>query len=140
MKRILKDKKGTSLVSVIVAFLLLMILLLMFQKSLQISENLLVRSVDIRKEEQELIGSYYQNKETPSQSSLASLSFSGEAGSFSLNTKWSVYREKNASVFYFGDGTTGYERLNSDRTDFSERNLDKMNSEKLVLSDGGNVR
>lgn len=125
MKRILKDKKGASLVSVIVAFLLLMIILLMFQKSLQLSGNLLVRSVDIRKEEQELIGSYYQNKEMPSQTSDTVLSFSGDSGSFSLNTKWSVYRGPKSSIFYFGDGTTGYQRLDS---------------EKMSSSDGGDAR
>ena len=125
MKRILKDKKGASLVSVIVAFLLLMIILLMFQKSLQLSGNLLVRSVDIRKEEQELIGSYYQNKEMPSQTSDTILSFSGDSGSFSLNTKWSVYRGLKSSIFYFGDGTTGYERLDS---------------ETMSSSDGGDAR
>lgn len=135
MKRILKDKKGASLVSVIVAFLLLMILLLMFQKSLQLSGNLVVRSVDIRKEEQELIGSFYQNKETPSQTSDAVLFFFGDSGSFSLNTKWSVYRGQRGSIFYFGDGTTGYERL-----DFNKLDSNKKDSEQLVSSDGGDAR
>lgn len=45
------------------AFLLLMIIMLMFQKSLKVSGNLIARSVDIRKEEQELIGDYYKKQD-----------------------------------------------------------------------------
>ena len=113
VRQSLDNKKGVSLVSVMVAFLLLMIMLLMFQKSLQLSGNLLARSVDMRKEEQELIGAYYQNRANPTQAASAGCVFSGDSGSFSLNTQWSVYREKNSSIFYFGDGTTGYEQENS---------------------------
>ena len=105
-QRCVNNKKGVSLVGVIVAFLLLMIIMLMFQKSLKVSGNLLARSVDIRKEEQELIGDYYKNK-------TVSCVFSGEAGGFTLNTKWSSYSRQNASIFYFGDGTTGYENHSS---------------------------
>lgn len=110
VRQSLDNKKGASLVSVMVAFLLLMIMLLMFQKSLQLSGNLLARSVDMRKEEQELIGAYYQNRTSPTQAVSAGCVFSGDSGSFSLNTQWSVYREQNSSIFYFGDGTTGYEQ------------------------------
>lgn len=111
-RQILDNKKGASLVSVMVAFLLLMIILLMFQKSLQLSGNLLARSVDIRKEEQQLIGDYYQNRTSPTQTTSAGCVFSGDSGSFLLTTQWSVYRKQNASIFYFGDGTTGYEQDN----------------------------
>ena len=110
VRQSLDNKKGASLVSVMVAFLLLMIMLLMFQKSLQLSGNLLARSVDMRKEEQELIGAYYQNRANPTQAASIGCVFSGDFGSFSLNTQWSVYRDQNASIFYFGDGTTGYEQ------------------------------
>ena len=110
VRQSLDNKKGASLVSVMVAFLLLMIMLLMFQKSLQLSGNLLARSVDMRKEEQELIGAYYQNRTSPTQAVSAGCVFSGDFGNFSLNTQWSVYREQNSSIFYFGDGTTGYEQ------------------------------
>lgn len=113
VRQSLDNKKGASLVSVMVAFLLLMIMLLMFQKSLQLSGNLLARSVDMRKEEQELIGAYYQNRANPTQAASAGCVFSGDSGSFSLNTQWSVYREQNSSIFYFGDGTTGYEQENT---------------------------
>ena len=44
-QRCVNNKKGVSLVGVIVAFLLLMIIMLMFQKSLKVSGNLLARSV-----------------------------------------------------------------------------------------------
>ena len=64
-QRCVNNKKGVSLVGVIVAFLLLMIIMLMFQKSLKVSGNLIARSVDIRKEEQELIGDYYKNRTSP---------------------------------------------------------------------------
>ena len=113
VRQIWNNKKGASLVSVMVAFLLLMIMLLMFQKSLQLSGNLLARSVDMRKEEQELIGAYYQNRANPTQAASAGCVFSGDSGSFFLNTQWSVYREQNSSIFYFGDGTTGYEQENT---------------------------
>lgn len=99
------------------AFLLLMIIMLMFQKSLKVSGNLLARSVDIRKEEQELIGDYYKNKTSPTKTQSVSCVFSGEAGSFTLNTKWSSYSRQNASIFYFGDGTTGYENHSSAMSD-----------------------
>ena len=105
VRQSLDNNKGASLVSVMVAFLLLMIMLLMFQKSLQLSGNLVTRAVDMRKEEQELIGAYYQNRANPTQGASASCVFSGDSGSFSLNTQWSVYREQNSSIFYFGDGT-----------------------------------
>ena len=110
IRQIWDNKKGASLVSVMVAFLLLMIMLLMFQKSLQLSGNLVARAVDMRKEEQELMGAYYQNRANPTQTAPASCVFSGDSGSFSLNTQWSVYREQNSSIFYFGNGTTGYEQ------------------------------
>ena len=103
-QRCVNNKKG---VSFIVAFLLLMIIMLMFQKSLKVSGNLIARSVDIRKEEQELIGDYYKNRTSPTNTESVSCVFSGEDGSFTLNTKWSSYSRQNASIFYFGDGTTG---------------------------------
>ena len=62
-QRCVNNKKGVSLVGVIVAFLLLMIIMLMFQKSLKVSGNLI------------------------------------------------------ASIFYFGDGTTGYENRSSAMSD-----------------------
>ena len=108
---------GVSLVGVIVAFLLLMIVMLMFQKSLKVSGNLIARSVDIRKEEQELIGDYYKNRTSPTNTESVSCVFSGEDGSFTLNTKWSSYSRQNASIFYFGDGTTGYENRSSAMSD-----------------------
>ena len=111
MKRIRKEQKGAGLVSVMVAFLLLVIILLMFQKSLQLSGNLLARSVDIRKEAQALVGAYYQNKTQPTQTQPVRCLFTGDFGSFSLTTEWSVYQGQNAGIFYFGDGTTGYEAL-----------------------------
>ena len=59
----------------------------MFQKSLKVSGNLIARSVDIRKEEQELIGDYYKNRTSPTNTESVSCVFSGEDGSFTLNTK-----------------------------------------------------
>ena len=85
-QRCVNNKKGVSLVGVIVAFLLLMIIMLMFQKSLKVSGNLIARSVDIRKEEQELIGDYYKNRTSPTNTESVSCVFSGEDGSFTLNT------------------------------------------------------
>ena len=99
------------------AFLLLMIIMLMFQKSLKVSGNLIARSVDIRKEEQELIGDYYKNRTSPTNTESVNCVFSGEDGSFTLNTKWSSYSRQNASIFYFGDGTTGYENRSSAMSD-----------------------
>lgn len=116
-QRCVNNKKGVSLVGVIVAFLLLMIIMLMFQKSLKVSGNLIARSVDIRKEEQELIGDYYKNRTSPTNTESVSCVFSGEDGSFTLNTKWSSYSRQNASIFYFGDGTTGYENRSSAMSD-----------------------
>ena len=116
-QRCVNNKKGVSLVGVIVAFLLLMIIMLMFQKSLKVSGNLIARSVDIRKEEQELIGYYYKNRTSPTNTESVSCVFSGEDGSFTLNTKWSSYSRQNASIFYFGDGTTGYENRSSAMSD-----------------------
>lgn len=98
-QRCVNNKKGVSLVGVIVAFLLLMIIMLMFQKSLKVSGNLIARSVDIRKEEQELIGDYYKNRTSPTNTESVSCVFSGEDGSFTLNTKWSSYSRQNASIF-----------------------------------------
>ena len=86
-QRCVNNKKGVSLVGVIVAFLLLMIIMLMFQKSLKVSGNLIARSVDIRKEEQELIGDYYKNRTSPTNTESVSCVFSGEDGSFTLKTK-----------------------------------------------------
>ena len=78
---------------------------------------LIARSVDIRKEEQELIGDYYKNRTSPTNTESVSCVFSGEDGSFTLNTKWSSYSRQNASIFYFGDGTTGYENRSSAMSD-----------------------
>ena len=110
-QRCVNNKKGVSLVGVIVAFLLLMIIMLMFQKSLKVSGNLIARSVDIRKED------YYKNRTSPTNTESVSCVFSGEDGSFTLNTKWSSYSRQNASIFYFGDGTTGYENRSSAMSD-----------------------
>ena len=120
-QRCVNNKKGVSLVGVIVAFLLLMIIMLMFQKSLKVSGNLIARSVDIRKEEQELIGDYYKNRTSPTNTESVSCVFSGEDGSFTLNTKWYPsahgYEPDPLSLWIFGDGTTGYENRSSAMSD-----------------------
>lgn len=102
-----KNKKGTSLVSVVVAFLLLEMILLLFQKSLQLANQLVIRSVDVRQEVSELTGAYYLNRQDPSETRELVCQFQGEDGGFTLTTKWSTYTQSAGSLYYFGDGTLG---------------------------------
>lgn len=107
MKRIRKATKGAGLISVVVAFLMLMMILLLFWQSLRLSGNLLARSVDIRRETQELAGGYYRNKSTPTRTADRICSFHGESGGFTLTTQWSAYVQQEGTIYYFGDGTAG---------------------------------
>lgn len=74
-QRCVNNKKGGKLSRRHRGILLLMIIMLMFQKSLKVSGNLIARSVDIRKEEQELIGYYYKNRTSPTNTESVSCVF-----------------------------------------------------------------
>ena len=93
-QRCVNNKKGVSLVGVIVAFLLLMIIMLMFQKSLKVSGNLIARSVDIRKEEQELIGDYYKNRTSPTNTESVSCVFNGAATAGKMHQSFTLEMEQ----------------------------------------------
>lgn len=102
-----RNTKGASLVSVITAFFILMILMILFQKSLQVSGNLLVRAQQLRQQAEEMAGVYYRQKQTAGANGEAcSYTFSGANGSFQLKTRNSqcVSSDGQIVIHFFGDG------------------------------------
>lgn len=102
-----RNTKGSSLISVVIAFLLLLIILVIFQRSLQLTNRLLQEAVTIREETNELVGEYYMNKESSASQTVNSYSFSGAAGAFRLTTQWSSYAGEHGTIYYFGNGVSG---------------------------------
>ena len=102
-----RHTRGAGLISVITAFMILLILLVLFQKSLQISGSLLVKSEALRENTQEMVGNYYRSKQTAGQEGEPEVyTFSGIQGSFELRTRLSrcTMPDGTPGFAFFGDG------------------------------------
>lgn len=99
-----KDDRGTSMVTVVISFALLMIFVTGFFKVQRVSENMMMSAKDLLVNNRELIKAYYLG-ETDNQAAAENirLSFSGEEGGFFIDT--TLYRAEKegltGTVYYY---------------------------------------
>lgn len=99
-----KDNRGSTMVSVVVSFALLMILVTIFYKVQKVSQNMMMSAKDLIVNNRELAKEYYLG-ETANQlvAGNTRLTFSGNAGSFYVDT--SLYRAQKAelagTIYYY---------------------------------------
>lgn len=94
-----RDNRGTSMVTVVVSFALLMIFVTGFYKVQKVSQNMMMDSKDLLVNNRELIKAYYLGEtDNNAVAENVRLSFSGADGGFTIDT--SLYRAEK-------DGLTG---------------------------------
>lgn len=99
-----RDNKGTSMITVVVSFALLMIFVTGFYKVQKVSQNMMMDSKDLLLNNRELIKAYYLGETDNSiVAENVRLSFSGQEGAFSIDT--SLYRAQKegltGTVYYY---------------------------------------
>lgn len=99
-----KDDRGTSMVTVMVSFVLLLLLITGYYRIYRLSEEMMMNSRDILTNNSQLIKAYYLG-ETDDQvvADQMKIGFSGENGSFyvegTLNRAF--VRELSGTIYYF---------------------------------------
>ena len=94
-----RDNRGTSMVTVVVSFALLMIFVTGFYKVQKVSQNMMMDSKDLLVNNRELIKAYYLGEtDNNAVAENMRLSFSGADGGFTIDA--SLYRAEK-------DGLTG---------------------------------
>lgn len=100
-----KNNKGTTMVTVVISFALLMIFVTGFYKVQKVSQNMMMDAKDLLVNNRELIKAYYLGETSDSiAAENVRLSFSGEEGSFFVDG--TLYRAKKegltGTVYYYG--------------------------------------
>ena len=99
-----KDQRGTSMVTVLVSFVLLLLCLTCFYQVQKMSENIMMSAQDLISNNSNLIKAYYLDEtENGTVSEKERLTFEGEDGSFSMTM--SIQRAQkeglNGCIYYF---------------------------------------
>ena len=100
----IKDNKGTSMVSVIISFALLLIFVTAFYKVQKVSQNMMMSAKDMIVNSRELGKAFYLD-ETNNQvvADHVRLSFSGDEGSFYIDA--SLYKAEkeglSGTIYYY---------------------------------------
>lgn len=99
-----KDNKGTTMVTVVISFALLMVLVTTFYGVQKISQNMLMNTKDMIVNSRELLKAYYLDEtENEIVADNVRLSFSGESGSFFVDT--TLYRAEkeglSGKIYYY---------------------------------------
>lgn len=111
LKRIkskLKSKKGMTMSSVLVAFAVLLLILLMFWQAVTISSNIFRLSEDIRKGSEKLFSDFYSDtsylprNEAAGSPSRKFLFRDKQGGGFELDSDIGSYKNGEYEVYYFG--------------------------------------
>jgi hypothetical protein len=98
------ENNGTTMVTVVVSFALLLIFVTAFYKVQKLSENMMMDAKDLLVNNRELIKAYYldETENTPAAENIT-LSFQGEEGGFSLQA--SLYRAEKegltGTIYYY---------------------------------------
>ncbi|MBO5055440.1 MAG: hypothetical protein J6C64_03665 [Lachnospiraceae bacterium] len=102
-----KNDRGTSMITVVISFALLMIFVTGFFKVQRVSENMMMSARDLLVNNRELIKAYYlEETDNFAVAENIRLSFSGEAGGFYMDT--TLYRAEKegltGTVYYYESG------------------------------------
>lgn len=104
-----RNQKGMTMSSVLVAFAVLSLILLMFWQAVTLSSNLFRKSEDIRRETEALYSGFYENtsyqRKNADLSGLSTVRFSEEGGAeaFAVDTYLGGYNDGGErTVYYFG--------------------------------------
>jgi hypothetical protein len=98
------ENNGTTMVTVVVSFALLLIFVTAFYKVQKLSENMMMDAKDLLVNNRELIKAYYLDEtENTLAAENITLSFQGEEGGFSLQA--SLYRAEKegltGTIYYY---------------------------------------
>ncbi len=100
----IKDNKGTSMVSVVISFALLLIFVTAFYKVQKVSQSMMMSAKDMIVNSRELVKAYYLG-ETQNQivADKVRLSFSGRNGSFYVDATLHKAEKEglNGAVYYY---------------------------------------
>lgn len=100
-----KDDRGTTMVTVVISFALLMIFVTGFYKVQKVSQNMMMDSRDLLVNNRELIKAYYLGETNDSiAAENVRLFFDGDEGGFYVDT--TLYRAEKegltGTVYYYG--------------------------------------
>lgn len=112
MRRIrqrLQEKKGMTMAEVLVAFVLFVLILLMFQRTVVLASNVLRSSEDVRRRAENLYADFYRETAYQRDDGTAgdgdAYRFSGEGGDgFEIRSRSGSYENGggDGTVYYFG--------------------------------------
>lgn len=98
------DNRGTSMVTVIISFALLLLCIVSYFRVQKVVENMMMSSTDMLRNNSSLVKEYYlEETENTVASKEETLNFTGEYGNFSLDvTLMRAQKEGlNGSIYYF---------------------------------------
>lgn len=103
MEVMIKNRDGTTIVSVLVAFAILLIGIAFVYGAVLTAENLERRTADMRGESDSLISAYYKGTLTDTETSdiSASAVVNGESLHFSFSIGSGVANEDGTRIYYF---------------------------------------
>lgn len=99
-----RDDRGSTMVTVIVSFALLLIFVTAFYKVQKTSQSMMMAAKDMTVESRELIKAFYlEETENQVAAEAATLTFQGEEGSFTIET--TIYRAQKeglpGTIYYY---------------------------------------
>ncbi|MDO4458918.1 MAG: hypothetical protein Q4C42_02380 [Clostridia bacterium] len=103
IRLILSEKSGVTMANVLVAFFILMMVLAMYASAVRLSGRVFQRCDDMRKRTEILYSDFYTDSEQVPGATGTRLVFSGDNGTFSVDSSTGVYESRHGSVYYFGD-------------------------------------
>ncbi len=102
---LITDNRGTTMVTVIISFALLLLLVTGYYKTQRMSENMMMSAKDMILNNSQLIKAYYLEETTnKTVADQVELSFSGQEGSFIINATLNRADKEGleGTIYYFG--------------------------------------
>lgn len=98
-----RDQRGTSMVTVIVSFALLLLCLTAFYRVQKVTESMVMNSKDMIVNNSDLIKAFYTGDTTQTKVSDEQLTFEGEDGDFVMEVTLMKSQKEglNGSIYYF---------------------------------------
>lgn len=98
-----RDQRGTSMVTVIVSFALLLLCLTTFYRVQKVTESMVMNSKDMIINNSDLIKAFYTGDTTRTKVSDELLTFEGEDGDFVMGVTLMKSQKEglNGSIYYF---------------------------------------
>lgn len=103
MGKLHRDQRGTSMVTVIVSFALLLLCLTAFYRVQKVTGSMVMNSRDMIINNSDLIRAFYTGDTTQTKVSDEQLTFEGEDGDFVMEVTLMKSRKEglNGSIYYF---------------------------------------